>query len=147
MTMPLFKKKPDPMSLTMKLVEAHASGDSSMIEQARQGLAPVSTMDVLHSLYQFGQILNRATLTPEQTAAIAEKVAVTAETPEMTAAVQNVGRALLIDRSQPAVTSAVNTYGPPLMNSTSNQLRQMTFMLAAVAGSVYRALDMRFNWK
>lgn len=145
--MPLFKKKPDPMSLTMALIEAYASGDGSMIEQARQGLAPLSTMDILYGLHQFGQLLNRATLTPEQTAAIEKELAVTVGGPEMTAAVQNVGRALLIDRSQPALTQAVNTYAPPLMKSGSDQLRQMVFALAAVSGSVFRALDMRFNWK
>jgi hypothetical protein len=36
--LPLFKKKPDAMSLTMALVEAHASDNPDIIEQARQGL-------------------------------------------------------------------------------------------------------------
>ena len=61
-----FRKKPDAMSLTMALVEAHASGDPDMIEQARQGLALVSTMDILQGLYQFGQILNKASLSTDQ---------------------------------------------------------------------------------
>ncbi len=145
--MPLFRTKPDPMSLTMALVEAHTSGNRSMIEQARQGLAPVSTIDILQSLYRFGQMLNRVSLTPEQTAAIEEELEATAESPEMTAAVQNVGRAILIVRSQPVMVDAVNTYGTPLLNSPSDQLRQMTMTLAAITGSVSRRLEVRFNWK
>lgn len=145
--MPLFRTKPDPMSLTMALVEAHTSGNRSMIEQARQGLAPVSTIDILQSLYGFGQMLNRVSLTPEQTAAIEEELEATAESPEMTAAVQNVGRAILIVRSQPVMVDAVNTYCTPLLDSTSDQLRQMTMTLAAITGSVSRRLEVRFNWK
>jgi hypothetical protein len=144
--LPLFRKKPDPMSLTMALVEAHASGNQSMIEQARNGLVPVSTMDILHSLYRFGQMLNRASLTPEHAAAIEEELEVRAGSPEMTAAVQNVGRAILIERSQPALAAAVNTYGAPLLNSASDQLRQMTMTLAAITGSTCRRLEVRFNW-
>jgi hypothetical protein len=142
----LFKKKPDPMSLTMALVEAHASGNPSTIEQARQGLAPVSTRDILQSLYRFGQILNRANLRPEQVTAIEEELEISAASPEMTAAVQNVGRAILIERSQPALTEAVNTFGPPLLDSTSDQLRQMALTLAAITGSTCRRLEVRFNW-
>jgi hypothetical protein len=144
--LPLFKKKPDPMSLTMALVEAHASGNPSTIEQARQGLAPVSTRDILQSLYRFGQILNRANLRPEQVTAIEEELEISAASPEMTAAVQNVGRAILIERSQPALTEAVNTFGPPLLDSTSDQLRQMALTLAAITGSTCRRLEVRFNW-
>jgi hypothetical protein len=45
------------------------------------------------------------------------------------------------------LVDAVNTYGTPLLNSTSDQLRQMTLTLAAITGSVCRRLEMRFNWK
>lgn len=145
--MALFKRKPDAMSLTMALVEAYAAEDHSMVEHARQGLAPVSTRDMLQSLSQFGQILNKIDLKPEQSAAIDEELEATAGTPEMTAAVQSVGRAILIERSQPAFIEAVNTYGPPLLNSTSDQLRQMSLALAAITGSVCRRLGMSFNWR
>ncbi len=145
--MPLFSKKPDAMSLTMALVEAHASGSQGMIDSARQRLVPVSTMDILQSLYRFGQMLNKASLTPEQTATIEKELTATAENPEMAAALQNVGRAILIDRSQPVFVNALNTYGTPLLNSTSDQLRKMTLTLAAITGSVCRRLEVRFNWK
>jgi hypothetical protein len=135
------------MSLTMALVESHTSGDRGMIEQARQGLAPVSTLDILQSLYRFGQVLNNVSLTPEQAAAIEEEIEATVANPEMTAAIQNVGRAILIQRSQPALVDAVNTYGTPLQNSTSDQFRQMTLTLAAITGSICRRLEVRFNWK
>ena len=135
------------MSLTMALVEAYGSGDQSMVEQARQALAPVPTTVILESLYRLGQLLSRASLTPEQTAAIEEELEVTADSPEMTAAVQNVGRAILIERSQSAVVDAVNTYGAALVNSSSDQLRVMTLMLAAISGSVCRRLEVRFNWE
>jgi hypothetical protein len=143
----LFRAKPDSMSLTMALVEAYASGDQAMIDQARQHLTPVSTKDVIWSLYRFGQILSRAALRPEQTEAIEEELQVTAESPEMTAAIQNIGKAILIDRNEPALVEAVNTYGPPLLNSASDQLRKAAFAVAAVVGTSCRRLEVRFNWK
>lgn len=145
--MPLFRKKPDAMSLTMALVEAYAGGNQNMIDQARQGLVPVSTRDILYSLHLFSQMLSKAKLRPEQTAAIEEELRVDAGSPEMTAAVQHVGWALLIERNQAALTDAVNKYGSPLRNSTSDQLRQMTITLAAITGSVCRRLEVRFSWK
>jgi hypothetical protein len=143
----LSRNRPDPVSATMALVDAYASGDQNMIEQARQGLAPVPTTAILESLYRLGQLLGKAGLTPEQTAAMEEELEVTADSPEMTAAVQNVGRAILIERSQSALVDAVNTYGAPLLNSSSDRLRLMTLMLAAISGSVCRKLEVRFNWK
>ncbi len=147
--LPLFKRKSDSTSLTVALVEAHATGNPSMIERARQGLAPVATMDVLQGLYEFGQILNRnqVNLTPKQAAIIDEELETTAGSPEMAAAVQYVGRAILIERTYPALVEAVNTYSPPLLNSTSDQLRQRTLTLAAITGLVCRRLEMGFNWK
>lgn len=139
------------MSLTMALVEANASGDQGMIEQARQGLVPVSTIDILQSLYLFGQLIGKAGLTPDQTATITatitEELEVTAESPEMTAAIQNIGRAILIDRNRPSLENAVNTYSPPLLGSTSDRMRLMTLRLATITGSVCRKLEVRFNWK
>jgi hypothetical protein len=143
---PLFRKKPDPMSLTMALVEAYASCNRNMIERARQELVPVATIDILQSLYRFGQLFNKARLSPEQLAVIEEELSATAAGPELTAAIQHVGRAILIERSQAAMTDAVNTYGTPLLNSTSNQLRQMALMLAAITGSVSRRLEVQFKW-
>ncbi len=52
------ERRPDSMSLTMALVAAYASGDQAAIDQVRQDLAPVSTVDLLQSLYRFGQLLD-----------------------------------------------------------------------------------------
>ncbi|HUC59718.1 MAG TPA: hypothetical protein VMA95_20125 [Streptosporangiaceae bacterium] len=131
----------------MALVEAHAAGDLHAVEEARQGLAPVKTIDILHSLFRFGQILDRANLSAEQTAIVEEELKITADSPEMAVAVATVGRALLIERSQPALAMAVNTYGVPLLNSTSDRVRQMTLILAAVTGAVCRRLKVSFNWR
>jgi hypothetical protein len=145
--LPLFSKRPDAMSRTIKLVEAYSSSDQSMIELARRELAPVSTMEILQSLYSLGQLLGKATLTPEQTATLAQELEVAADSPEMTAAVQNIGRAILMERSQPAFVDAVNKYGEPLLGSTSDQLRRMTLLLCAVIGSACRRLEVNFRWK
>lgn len=118
-----------------------------MIEQARERLVPVSTTDILESLHRFGQVLGRASLTPEQVAAIEEELKAPASSPEMTDAIQNVGRAILLERSQQAVVEAMKTYGPPLRNSTSDQPRQMVLELASITGSVCRRLEVHFNWK
>jgi hypothetical protein len=83
----------------MALVQAHAEGNQVMIDDARQGLAALSTMDILSGLYQFGQVLSSVNLDEEQKKAIEEEL-VSGTSPEMTAAIQHVGRALLIAKSR-----------------------------------------------
>ena len=80
-------------------------------------------------------------------AAITDELKVTEESPELTAAIRNVGRATLIDRDRASFVDAVNTYCPPLVGSTSDRLRQMTFRLATITGSVCRRLEISFGWK
>jgi hypothetical protein len=145
MIMPLFRRKPDSISLTMALVQAYAADNRSMIEEVRQELAPVPTLEILRGLYQFGQILNKANLRPEQTAAIKEELEATTGDPDMMTAVQHVGQAILIERSHSALVEAVNKYAPPLLNSTSDQFRQMVLTLAAITGSVCRRLEVTFS--
>ena len=145
--MALFKKKQDPMSLTMALVQAYAEDNQVMVDQARQGLSGVGTKEMLLSLYQFGQILNRANLGAEQTAVIEAELSAEGRTPEMTAAIQGVGRAVLLDRTHTAFIDAINTYVPTLQGSTSDQPRQMALALSAITGAICRRLKVGFNWK
>ena len=104
-------------------------------------------MAIIQSLYTFGQMLSRANLCPRTDARLAQELEVTAQNLEMTAAIQNLSRAILIDRSEPDVVNAINTHSPPLLNSTSDQLRQVALALVAITGSVCRRLELRFHWK
>lgn len=145
--MSLFKKKPDSMSLTFALVQAHVSDDQNLIDQAREGLSPIPTMEILESLYRFGQILNGANLSTDQTRTIEVELATTTGSSEITEAVEHIGRAILVERTQAALFEALNTYGPPLANSTSDQLRQVALILTAITGSICNRLNVKFNWK
>jgi hypothetical protein len=142
-----FSKKPDVMSLTMALVEAFARGDEAAIDVARNKLVSIETRDIFHSLYKFGQVLNRANIDLERTAAVIEsELNVEGKTSEMTAAIIHVGRAILLVRTQAAVFEALSTYGAPLQDSTSDQLRQLALVLAGITGSVCRQLNVTFHW-
>ncbi len=51
--MPLFRKRPDPLALTMALAESFGRNDVTAIARSRQALAGVSTMDILFGLFRF----------------------------------------------------------------------------------------------
>ena len=124
------------MTLTVALIGAYAAGDERLIEQGRQALAPVSTKEMFYSLGKFSQSFNKRNLTNQQILLINEKLASYTGSSEMMAAVQNVGRAILIERNDHDVVDAMNTYGPALLGSSSDQLRQLMLILVEITGSV-----------
>ncbi len=124
------------MTLTVALIGAYAAGDERLIEQGRQALAPVSTKEMFYSLSKFSQSFNKWNLTNQQILLINEKLASYTGSSEMMAAVQNVGRAILIERNDHDVVDAMNTYGPALLGSSSDQLRQLMLILVEMTGSV-----------
>lgn len=141
MTLPIFNWKlgarlTTAMTLTVALIGAYAAGDERLIEQGRQALAPVSTKEMFYSLGKFSQSFNKRNLTNQQILLINEKLASYTGSSEMMAAVQNVGRAILIERNDHDVVDAMNTYGPALLGSSSDQLRQLMLILVEITGSV-----------
>ena len=141
MTLPIFNWKlgarlTTAMTLTVALIGAYAAGDERLIEQGRQALAPVSTKEMFYSLGKFSQSFNKWNLTNQQILLINEKLASYTGSSEMMAAVQNVGRAILIERNDHDVVDAMNTYGPALLGSSSDQLRQLMLILVEITGSV-----------
>lgn len=146
-TLTPLRKKPDPLSLTMALVEAYAKDDQTLIDRARGGLASVTTMDVLSSLLQFGTLLNRACTSTESLDLIRGELDVSGSTPEMTNAVRHLGRALFIDRTRESLVGAINEHVPPLLESPSDEFRRAALTLAFIAGNISRSLKVSFNWR
>jgi hypothetical protein len=144
--MPLFRRKPDALSLTLALAEAYRSEDPGTVAQARQNLAAVSTMDMLQGLFRFGQIISPA-LKPEQQDVVREELAATDGGVAIKAAVERVGAALFISGQKEDLTTAVNTYFQPLLGGSNDGTRLALFNIVAALGRIAERTDMTFNWK
>jgi len=145
--MPLRKRTPDTLSMVAILIEAYANRDATSVERARQLLVPASTSEIFDGLYRFGQFLAQADLNPEQIEIITEILAGEFGSPEMTAAVRGVGRALLLERTELAYIAAMRDYIPLLAGSKRNDARLMSILLAEVMGDFCRRIGMKLNFR
>ncbi len=66
---------------------------------------------------------------------------------EMKAAVATIGRILLLEPRQDAVTSAANTYLAPLASSPDDAVRRAVLQIANAFGCICQKLDIAFEWK
>jgi hypothetical protein len=144
--MPLFKRRIDPMSATMSLVEAIAKGDQAAVEQATKGVESLSTMDIVYSLFRFGQTFAPG-IGPADKETMREALAALGGAPDMQAARVAIGLALLYKPVQATVTETVNAYGPGLNSSPSGSLGQLAVEIVVAAGQICRRLDIKFRWK
>ena len=144
--MPLFKKPPDSLSLTMALVEAVAREDAGAIAEARESLAPVSTLEVLHSLFRFGHLIC-SRLKPEQQDVVRVELAAAEGPLAMKAAVEAVGGAVLLQARQDAVTKAVNRHFASMASAPDDAIRRAVLEIVNATGRICRRLDITLNWK
>jgi hypothetical protein len=144
--MALFKKRPDTFSITMQLVEAHAKGDANTVAAARDTLSRVSTLEILQCVLRFGQIVG-AKLQPEAKEVVRRAYASVTGPPEIQRAVNEIGVACFLVAQQDAVTTAVNTYMAPLVDSPADAVRRVVLEIVAATGQACGQLDMNFNWK
>ncbi len=144
--MALFKKRPDTFSLTMQLVEAHARGDANTVAAARDALSRVSTLEILRCLCRFGEMVG-GKLKPEDKEVVRRAYASVTGPPEIRHAVSAIGVACFVVAQQDAVTTAVNTYMAPLVDSPADAVRRVVLEVVAATGQACGQLDMKFNWK
>ena len=140
------KRRPDPLSLTLALVEAYSIDNDQFVAKARNNLSVVGTGDILVSLLWFGALLDRAKSNDEQLAIISGELEVAGPNPEFTNAVRELGRAIFIERKQDALITAIKNYMPPLAKQSSDESRRVALTLAFIAGSISRQLGVKFNW-
>lgn len=144
--MGLFKKRLDPLSAVAALIEATAQEDAPAIVQSRRLLDPVSTMDILYGLHQFGEMISRG-LTPDNHQMITEVLTGVDGSPAVQAAIRNVVWAVLVDGTQAALSDAANTYFAPLIAEPNNLLRNTVFDIVTAIGKVCGRLDLKLNFK
>lgn len=144
--MPLFKRRIDPLSATMSLVEAIAKDDQAAVEQATRGLEALSTMDIFFSLFRFGQTF-AAGLGPADKEIMREELQALEGPPDVQAARVAIGLSLLYKPVQRTVTETINAYGQGLISSPGKSLGQVAAEIVVAAGRICRRLDIRFRWK
>jgi hypothetical protein len=141
----LFKKRFDRLSAVASLISAVADENQTAVAECRQALDPVSTMDVLYGLAQFGQVISPG-ITTEHRAVITEVLNAVDGSPDVQAAVRKMGWAVLVDGEEQALAKAANTYLEPLIPEPNNLIRNTVFDTVTAVGVICRRLDVKLNF-
>lgn len=145
-SVPLFKKRIDPLSATVSLIQAVAEDDHAAAEQAMLDIDKLSTKEVFYGLFQFGQTFAGG-FTPEHREMMKEELAKIGGPPELQTARVNIGLAVLYKPVQSVFGEAVasSTSGPNAI--PAELLRQVAVEIARAAGGFCSRIDIKFRWK
>jgi len=102
--------------------------------------------EILQCVFRFGQMVG-GRLKPEDKEVVRSAYASVTGPPEIQRAVNAIGVACFVVAQQDAVTTAVNTYMAPLVDSPANAVRRVVLEIVAATGQACGQLDMKFNWK
>jgi hypothetical protein len=140
----IFKKRIDPLSVTMAMVQAIVTEDQAAILQASKAVQSLSPAEVFSSLGNFGQLIANG-VKPEQKEIMRAELAAVDASPAVKSAVQDIGSALLVDVNPSAAGTAVGTHAKQLAG-TEDWTAVIGETLYATARIVKR-LDIKLNWK
>jgi hypothetical protein len=144
--MPLFKKRIDPLSATMKLVEAIAADDRAEIDAATRDVEPLSVMDIFFSLSRFGEMFAPA-FNAEHEEVMRDELMKMGGPPDVENARVAIGLSLLYKPAQATYTEAINIYGSRLTASSPDLLTQVALEIVIATGRISRRLEIKFKWK
>jgi hypothetical protein len=144
--MGLFKRRPDPLTIAMSIVDQFRSGDPGAAQRGIDMIESVTPGDVLSGLVSVGQMLS-SHWKPEQIERIREEFAGAAGMPAVRQAVKAGGPLLLVNPDANAATQAILGALQEIQDNKAEVINLVLVEMASAVARIFNALDISLEWK
>jgi hypothetical protein len=144
--MGLFKRRPDPLTVAMSIVEQFASGDPGAVQRGIDMLESVSPGDFLVGLASLGQSVS-SQWKPDQVELIRSEFAAADGSPGVQQAAREVGPLLLITPDLNKATQAIKDALHDVVDNRAEVVNLVLIEVASAVGRIMNKLDIKLGWK
>ncbi|HWC36033.1 MAG TPA: hypothetical protein VG650_14585 [Mycobacteriales bacterium] len=144
--MALFKRRMDPLTATMNIVELFVSGDPGAAQRGIDMIESLTPGDILAGLASFGHTMS-GHWKPEQIELIRNEFAAARGTPAVQQAVADGGPLLLIAADADQAIKAMLGALQDVQDHKREALNLVLVETVSAVGRIFNKLDIKLGWK